>query len=426
MEESRDLNDPKALLIRAEGIGKGSGFFVGKNLVATNIHVVAAATSIFVELLGATNTEFEVTGVTAFDPKNDLVILKIVGEGTPLPIGSSCLLQSGNIVQAISCPSGEYEVTAGTVHGILHNNKWIRMKVRTSDGSSGGPVLNRDGEIIGIVISGEPPYSYAIPGSILKTLLDQAQVMEPLAQWQEREQIRGYAYLAQSKKHKINNNNETAIVDLDKAIQLNPDFFLSWFSRGRIKVCLGRSKAEDSNVAVAQECYREAVADYTKAIKLCPDYADSHNGLGNAQSSLGQSKVEEGDMVEARQHYQDAIDNHTKAIELCSDYDSVYNNRADAKCHFGKLEDAIGNVEAAQSLYQEALIDIDTAIELDSGCAVFYHTRGEIKAALGDYSAAMEDYERSQEIDPDYTDVGKDLEIAKKALEQQRKTQAEG
>ena len=202
MEESRELSDPIALLIRAKGVGRGSGFFVGKNLVATNIHVVAAATSISVELLRATNTKFEVIGVAAFDPKNDLVILKIAGEGTPLPIGDNCLLQSGDIVQAIGCPSGKYEVTEGTVHGILRNNKWIRMKVRTSDGSSGGPVLNRNDKVIGIVISAEPPYSHAIPGSILKVLLDQAQAIETLAQWQEREQIGAYAYLVQSKvKH---------------------------------------------------------------------------------------------------------------------------------------------------------------------------------------------------------------------------------
>ena len=206
MKENRKLSDPISLLIRSKGAGRGSGFFVGKNLIATNIHVVAAATSISVELLGTTKTKFEVTGVTAFDPKNDLVILKIAGEGTPLPIGDSDLLQAGDIVQAIGCPNGKYEVTEGTVHGILCNNKWVRMRVRTSDGSSGGPVLNRNGEVIGIVISCEPPYSHAIPGNILKILLDRAQAIEPLAQWQEREQIRAYACLVQSKiKHKYRN-----------------------------------------------------------------------------------------------------------------------------------------------------------------------------------------------------------------------------
>jgi len=80
----------------------------------------------------------------------------------------------------------------------------------------------------------------------------------------------------------------------------------------------------------------------------------------------------------------------------------------------------MGNIEAAKDLYQAALIDINTAIELNSDVALFHHTRGQIKAALGDYSTAIENYEKACEIDPDYTDVCKDLELAKKALEQQK------
>lgn len=355
-------------------------------------------------------------------PKNDLVILKIAGDGTPLPIGDSDLLQAGDIVQAIGCPNGKYEVTEGTVHGILRNNKWVRMRVRTSDGSSGGPVLNRNGEVIGIVISCEPPYSHAIPGNILKILLGQAQAIEPLAQWQEREQIRAYACLVQSKiKHKSNKNDETIIDDLDKAIQLIPDFFLFYFSRGNMMGHLGQSKVEEDDVGVGQQHYRDAIDNYTETIKLCPDYATSYDSRGLEKSYLGQSEVRKGNITEAQQHYQDAIGDHTKAIELCSDYDSAYNNRADTKWHFGKSEDAVGNMKAAEDLYQEALIDINTAIKLDSNIALFYHTRGEIMYALGDYSAAIEDYEKAREIDPDYTDVCKDLELAQKALRQQEK-----
>ena len=140
--------------------------------------------------------------------------------------------------------------------------------------------------------------------------------------------------------------------------------------------------------------------------------------------ALGQSKVEEGDVVGTQQYYRDAIDDHTEAIKLCSDYDSAYNNRADVKCHFGKSENTVGNVEAAQSLYQEAIIDINTAIELDSSCALFYHTRGEIMYALGDYNAAIENYEKAREIDPNYTDVCKDLKLSKEAQRRQKSQRA--
>ena len=421
MEENRELSNPKALKIKTD-FGNGSGFFIQQNLIVTNIHVVAKDSSVSAELVGA-NTVYTVEGVAAFDAKNDLVILKITGKGTPLLISASDLIQSGDIIQVVGYPSAKYEVTEGTVHGILYSNKWIRMKAKTADGYSGGPVLNRDSKVIGIAVSSQAPYSHAIPANILKTLLGQAQAIEPLAQWREREQIRAYASLVQSKiKHKANNNNETIIADLDKAIQLNPDFFLSYFSRGNMKVHLGQSKVGEGNVEVVQQYYRDAIDDYTQVIKLCPDYVASYTSRGSAKSQLGQSKTKEGDVVEAKRYYQDAIDDHTKAIKLCSDYDPAYNNRADVKCHFGKSEDTAGNVEAAQNLYQEAIIDINTAIERDSSVAMFYHTRGEIMYALGDYSAAIENYEKACEKDPDYTAVCKDLELAKEALEQQKKS----
>lgn len=372
MDENRELSDSVVLSIKTD-CGNGSGFFIEENLIVTNIHVVAKGTSVSVRLVGA-STVYTVEGVTAFDSKNDLVILKITGKGTPLPIGDSDLLQSGDFVQVVGCPSAKCEVTEGTVHGILRSNKWIRMKVKTADGISGGPVLNRNCKVIGIAVSGEGPYNHAIPANILKTLIDQAQAMESLTQWRERKQIRAYACLVQSKiKDKANNNDETMIADLDKAIQLNPDFFLSYFFRGNMKV------------------------------------------------NLGQSKADVGDAVEAQHLYRDAIDDYTQAIKLCSDYALAYNNRADAKYHFGKFEDAAGNIGTAQNLYQEAIININIAIELDSNDALFYHTRGQIMHAFGDYRAAIEDYEKACEKDPDYTDVCKDLELAKEALEQQEK-----
>ena len=107
MQENRALNDTVALYIRSED-GNGSGFFIEKNLIVTNIHVIAGATSVSAEPINhETNSvtkKYIVEGVAAFDPNNDLVILKIAGEGMPLPIGNSDLLQSGDIVQVVGYP----------------------------------------------------------------------------------------------------------------------------------------------------------------------------------------------------------------------------------------------------------------------------------------------------------------------------------
>ena len=377
MEENMELGDPIALLIRAKDAGRGSGFFVGKNLIATNIHVVAAATSVSAELVG-TKTEFIVEGVAAFDAKNDLVILKIAGEGTPLPLGDSNSVKSGDVVQAVGYPGGKHKVTNGVIHSIRNSDKWIRMKCETLDGNSGGPALNRNSEVVGIAVAVANCLSFAIPVNAIKALLAVSQAMEPLRQWSEREHIQAYACLVQSKIKLAGDHYDDAIVNLDKAIQLNPDYFLFYCSRGSAKICLGQSKVEEGNVVEAQRYYQDAVNDYTEVIKLCPDCAASYSERGVAKSQLGQSKVEEGNVVEAQRHYQDAINDHTEAIKLCLDYDPAYNNRADVKLHFGKSEGKTGNMKAAKDLYQEALIDINTAIKLDSNIALFFHTRGEM------------------------------------------------
>lgn len=329
MEENRTLNDLKTLFINAEGFGEGSGFFVKEDLIVTNIHVVAGATSVSAELRDSeTNCvikKFIVEGVKAFDAKNDLVILKIAGEGIPLPIGDSDLVQTGDIVQAIGYRNKVYKATEGPIHSIWSSDKWIRMKFKTDRGNSGGPVLNESDEVIGVVVGSKDSYSFAIPANVVKTLLaHQGQEIEPLAQWQERKQIRAHICMVQSQNKRTKSLHDKEIDDLNEAIQLYPDYALA------------------------------------------------------------------------------------------------YNNRADAKCRFGKSKDTVGNVEAAQNLYQEAMVDINTAIKLDSNIALFYHTRGEIKHAFGDYNAAIENYEKAREIDPNYTDVCKDLELAKKALEQQK------
>ena len=420
MEENRELNEPKALSILAKDFGNGSGFFVEKDLIITNIHVVAGATSISAKVLGA-NIAYAVEGVAAFDVKNDLVILKVAGEGTSFSLADSDLVQSGDAIQVMGYPNGVYKVTEGSIHSIRGSDKWIRMKFKTDCGNSGGPVLNGNNEVIGVAVGSNDSFSFAIPASVVRMLFVQTQETEPLVQWQKKEQIRAYACMVRSQSKHSKSLYGEVIDDLDEAIQLYSDYFLFYANRGGAHRSVGQSKVEKGDLAGAYQHYQDAIVDHTEAIRLCPDYAAAYNNRGAVKCELGQSKFDEDNVAEAQRYYQDAIADYTETIRLCPDYALIYNNRADAKCRFGKSKDAVGNVEAAQRLYQEAIIDINTAIELYSSVALFYHTRGEIMHALGDYKAAIEDYEISQDIDPNYTDVCKDLELAKKTLEQEKK-----
>ena len=448
------LSHPLAVLIRVKsknGCGNGSGFFVREELIVTNIHVVALATSVSVELIDPKTEliirEFAVKGVTAFDTINDLVILRIDGEGNPLHIGDSDSVKSGDIVQTVGYPDGKFKVTNGPIHSIRNYDKWIRMKGKTSGGNSGGPVLNSNEQVIGIAVRSEEYYTLVIPANTLKPMLSQSQPEESFTQWRERKQeVRAYTHLLQSQINLHYERYDDALTDLDKAVELYPEFALIFYKRGTLKYVLGETKEKDNKVE-AQHHYQDAINDYTEAIRLCPDFAEVFNNRANAKLLLGKSETTSGNGEIAHHlnqaaidsntsikldpnnalfyctnglikytlgNYDASIDDYTEAIRLCPDFADAYNSRADAKLLFGKSETTSGNGETEYYLNQ-AIIDSNTSIKLDPNNALFYHTRGQIKYALGDSCAAIDDYEKALEIDPNYTDVLPDLELAQKA-----------
>ena len=420
-----NLSDPMIVFIIAKGCG--TGFFVTENLIATNIHCIAGATSVKAKLLDS-NTEYGVEGVVAFDVKNDLVILKVNGKGTPFSIGDSDLVVKREIVKAVGCPTGNYVTAEGTFHSTLNKGQWLQTTAKTGDGYSGGPLLNSEGQVIGINFGSGNYYSAAISSNILKDLLSQVHTIEPLAQWQKRQQISAYDYLVKSKRKIQTENYDNAIANLDKTIQLNPDYIIAYINRGDAKKSLAESKFGEGDLVEAQKLHQGAIDDFTEAIRLCPDFVGGLNGRGIATSRLGQFKTKVDDLTEAQQFLLDAVDDFTEAIRLCPDYAPAYNSRADAKLHLAKIEVAMGNMKTPQDLYQGAMTDINIAIEKqvnisieDPNVAVCYHTRGEIKEAMDDLHGAKTDFEKAIKNTKyaQSSKVSDDLKRVKEALRQQ-------
>ncbi|MYF57405.1 hypothetical protein F4225_17035, partial [Candidatus Poribacteria bacterium] len=332
---------PMVISIRAKGLNSGSGFFVKENLIATNIHCVVGTTSVSAKL-SATNTDYAIIGIAAFDAKNDLAILAVEGQGIPYPIGDSDLVVKGEIVKAIGCPYGEYMTTDGAFHSTLNNGQWLRIKAKFEEGYSGGPLLNSKGQVIGTNVGSEDYYSRAISANILKELLYQTHKIEPLAQWQEKDPIKAYIYLVHSKTKMKNKDYLGAIEDLNETLQLNPALITAYHNQGAAKTLLAKSKYEKGNFAASQRFCQSAIDDYNNIIRMHKDY-------------------------------------------------TAYNNLADAKLHLAKTEARMGNIQKSQVLLQDALTDINFAIGQnknnpieDPDIALCYHTRGEIKEAMDD------------------------------------------
>ena len=360
-----------------------SGFFVDEDKIATNIHNVAWSGPVFVKLSDKKKI-WAIEGVTAYDVENDLVVLKIAGEGTPLRLGDSDKVQSGERVTAIGYPNGKYKVTQGTIQSIRNTDKWLRMKVELFGGNSGGPALNRNGQVIGINAWFSAPYGYAIPSNVLKVLLAEAKPTESLAAWCKRDPIRAYAYYIQGQFKYVEGHYQEAIADFDKAVQLNRETLYIYYIRGSAKAILGEHEA--------------AIADFDKAIQLNPEFAEASDARKRAVKVLKQK----GSVKKAR----------------TARNPPDYITRARQRFSLGEFQTARGNAERAQELLTAAIEDWTHVIKSTPGDAEAYSGRGLAKLALGDAEGAITDFDKAIEINPASAEAYYNRGRAKETLEQ--------
>jgi S1-C subfamily serine protease len=152
----------------------GSGFFIQKDLIVTNYHVIEGANSALTHLNSINNT-YEVEGYVAKDEQNDLVILKVkYNLGIPLKLAQT-MVKQGDDVLVIGSPKGlAATITKGVVSNLNTELKLIQIDAAISPGSSGGPVFNINGEVIGIAVAQlerAQNINFAIPVKTLETLL---------------------------------------------------------------------------------------------------------------------------------------------------------------------------------------------------------------------------------------------------------------
>jgi serine protease Do len=164
---------------------QGSGFIIGADgLILTNAHVVEGAKKITVRLTDKREFDAQVVGK---DPHTDIAVIKIaVKERLPaLSLGDSDNLQVGEWVMAVGNPFGlDSSVSSGIVSAKGRHlgeayDRLIQTDARLNPGSSGGPLVNLNGQVVGInkaIVSqggGNIGISFATPINLIKEILPQ-------------------------------------------------------------------------------------------------------------------------------------------------------------------------------------------------------------------------------------------------------------
>ena len=191
LAEAVDKASPAVVHIQARStrslygmaVSSGSGFIIDQNgYIITNAHVVRAASTVDVKLSSGEQCRGAVLDI---DEEADLALVK-VSTGNVLPflqLGSSAHLRPGEWVIAMGSPlSLSNTITAGIVScvhrlskdlGLHGNTSYIQTDASITVGNSGGPLVNLDGEVVGVnTLTATHGISFAIPSDRVRTFFD--------------------------------------------------------------------------------------------------------------------------------------------------------------------------------------------------------------------------------------------------------------
>lgn len=167
-------------------VSLGSGFFVRPDVVATNYHVVRHAARVYRKTVGREYV-YQVAGLVGASEKDDLALIKLkrgssfrdevearLAGPVPLPLAHGSTVAVGEPIYVVGNPEGLEGTFSEGVVSALRGETYIQITAPISAGSSGGPVLNNKGEVIGVAagaITGGQNLNFAIPVAKLLNLL---------------------------------------------------------------------------------------------------------------------------------------------------------------------------------------------------------------------------------------------------------------
>lgn len=341
-------------------VARGSGFFIATDRIITNRHVIERASRVEIHLLDG--KKFPVKGVLAVDGEGDLALLQVdvpPGLAVPLPIVRA-VPQEGESIVVIGNPYGlEGSVSNGIVSAVREISgygKIIQITASISPGSSGSPVVNMAGQVLGIATlqaAEGQNLNFAVPAERISQLrVSDVQSFSTLtAETQKNKRSsaeRSYSLgLAQLSR----DDYARALPYFEKAVDIDPNYAEAWYQAGYCYGVLGR--------------HVDALRASKQAAKLRPEWAATYINIGASSYALGQ--------------YKEAVDAYRTAVKLDED-------NADIQYSLGLTFNKMNRNEEEILAYKRALtLRPDHANSLEKlGAALFKKGRYQEAAATFD------------------------------------------
>ena len=352
----------------------GSGFFISQNGdVITNYHVIRGASS--AEIKTADEKTYPITYIVAGDEQNDVIRLSVnIPSQYVYPLSlSKTIPEVGERIIVYGSPLGlENTVSDGIVSAIRDipdYGRIIQITAPISPGSSGSPVLNMQGEVIGIatfqMVEGQN-LNFAIPSEKIISLIlakeKKTSITEELfGQEGKAEKDSNYDEAFQKALYFLDREEyERALYYFEVAIKAD-DVSLKEY----IYIGIGACYYKLDN-------YGKAINAYIQAIRINPNVASTYYNLGLAYNGLGL--------------YKDAIEAFKQAIRINPEYD-VYGN-------LGLAYNGLG-------LYKEGIESFKQAIRINPDHVGSHFCLGISYLLIGDRSSALDEYKILKELDID-------------------------
>lgn len=358
-------------------IASGSGFIIEPDgLVVTNYHVISSWVGYGKTLLikMGNGAFFPAEELIAADEGNDVALIKVTGSDLPtVKLAHAYKAKQGEDVVVIGSPLGlETTVSHGIISSIRGSDEVLQLTAPISPGSSGSPVFNMKGEVIGIatlIIQSGQNVNFAVP-------------------------VKYFANLKPNLKNTAGNTQEKS-----------HDLTVSGTTKNKFGNSTGKEWFDKAEDLISQNKTDEAIEAYGKSIALDPNNAIFYEHRAKAFRSkvdyfINKYKQNETytkeETAKAEQIYEKAVENYSKAIELMPNNYDLYLQRAELY----KLTEDDNDDDKAISDYSKARELMPNNTDISESIKDIYLQRVKRYGGQTKYDKAISDYTKLIEMKP--------------------------